>query len=153
MANILGNATQKEKQLAQDLLELGAARAVRVAGEVVCNLREEACRVLGLYITNHGNLRDLLSKSKQPAMMPHRPPADDHGRLVFCEKCLPIVYLSQPYGLSYTDIRHIVSFSERWNLEVTINPVQALWYPGRTCAVAYSVPGATCGTPWEDLAN
>lgn len=151
MGTILRNATPEEERVAQNLLGLGIQRAGRVTGEIIRKLREQFYRDAGLFVTDHGTIRDLLPKSKQSALMPFKPPANDHGRLIFWGGPLPIVYLSQPYGISHTDIKQIIAFSEKWNLEVDINPAQALWYPGRTCAIAYSVPGTTYGTPWENI--
>ncbi len=150
-STILGEATSQEEKLVELLLRVGEKSAIRVTAAALRVLRENFYRDAGLLITDHGTIRDLFPKTKQPIMMPFQPPADDHGRLVFCEGARPIAYLSQPYGLDHTSIKRIIAFSEGWGLEVDINPGQAMWYPGKTCAVAYSIPGATYGTPWETM--
>ncbi len=147
--SILHDATPEEEQIAQDLLKLGISRASRISGKVVRELREKFYRNAGLFITDQGTIRELHSKQTRPTLMPYGPPADDHGRLIWFDD-KPIVYLSQPYSLTDTDIKRIIAFSEKWRLEVSINPSKAMWYPGRTCAISYSVPGATYDTPWED---
>jgi len=147
---ILYDATPEEKLIAQDLLNLGMPRVGRVVGEVIRELRERFYRDAGLFITDRGTIRELYLKSTRPTSMPYSPPADDHGRLIWFDD-VPIVYLSQPYNVSDTDIKRIIAFGTKWNLEVNINPSQAMWYPGRTCAISYSVPGATYDTPWEDI--
>ena len=152
MSTILGdNATLDEERLVEELLSLDNLAVTKVAAAALRVMRENFYRDDGLLITDHGNIRDLFPKTKQPAMMPYKPPADDHGRLIFWEGARPIVYLSQPYCLDHIEITRVVAFGDRWGLNVTINPSQALWYPGKTCAIAYSIPGATYGTPWEDI--
>ena len=149
LSNFLNDASPEEQKLADDLLELRDSRASRVAAAVLREIRENFYHNAGLSITDEGTIKDLFC-GEAPAQMPYQPPGDDHGRLVWFEN-KPIVYLSQPYGLARDGFKRITDFGDRWGLEVCINPAQALWYPGRSCAITYELPGATYDTPWGYL--
>ena len=68
--------------------------------------------------------------------MPNHPPHDDHGWL-FCKDGKPEFYLSQPYGITFAELKEIAIFCERWGLNASIDAMGSNWFPGLTVAIKY----------------
>lgn len=64
------------------------------------------------------------------------PPADDHPSLWNKER-KPERYLSQPYSLSTEDLRQVVAFVDRFDLDVVVTPWPSFHFPGSILSVEY----------------
>ncbi len=64
------------------------------------------------------------------------PPATDHASL-WNKNGKPEMFVSQPYGISWRQLRAIVAFCEAHGLEVSIDARGSWHFPGRTLRVTY----------------
>ncbi len=118
-----------------------------IVGYVLAQERDKRYKQQG-YTAESGSIRRLVGKSRipytnNPDVMPNDPPHDDHGKL-FLKDGKPAFYMSQPYGVTWTELQQIVRFCEKWGLQASIDALQSNWYPGRTVAVRYE---KRCDTP------
>jgi hypothetical protein len=103
----------------------------RVCAECLAKQRDERLAKDG-YVPSHVGIQGLIDCIE----LAPPPPADDHGRL-YVKNGRPQFYLSQPYGLSFENLKQIIQYCDEWGLEASIDGLQSNWYPGDTIAVLY----------------
>lgn len=88
--------------------------------------------------TNHACIRRLLGRQCRSGgvereargdLPPCWPPGADHSSL-WNRDGKPVVFVMQPYPMSYATVRELVDFCERWGLQFSVSPWPSWHYPG-----------------------
>ncbi len=143
-------ATELYEDTVDQLRELAAREGydmpTRAYAEAVADpFREMGHEVWGKP-SGSNSIRGLLGKKPLPPFprpgvddgkMPNEPPANDHGWLHVSDKKGPR-YISQPYDLTFDDLKEIVKFCEKWGLKVCDAAGHSWHFPGQTLFLLYS---------------
>ena len=63
-----------------------------------------------------------------------QPPGPDHETL-WCHRGKPVVYVFQPYGLSWSMMEDLISYCQRWGFQMNVDTWPAWHYPGHVLFV------------------
>jgi hypothetical protein len=117
---------------------IATPNAEMTAAAALSKLRDEAYKPT--YRATTDSIRRLVGKmriqSPKAGEMGNTPPSDDHGRL-FVKDGVPEFYLSQPYGLSHSQLVEILAWCDKFGLTVSISATASNWCPGSTIGLIY----------------